>query len=85
MVTSMPSNKYGEIIVYFGGPCVTCLEIRGLLYKSSMDCLLKTVHNEGFWALYKGFLPCWMRMGPWSLTFWLTYEQIRSKCGTSAF
>ncbi|XP_047737955.1 mitochondrial uncoupling protein 4 isoform X1 [Hyalella azteca] len=58
---------------------------RGLLYKSSMDCLLKTVHNEGFWALYKGFLPCWMRMGPWSLTFWLTYEQIRSKCGTSAF
>jgi len=58
---------------------------RGLLYKNSVDCLMQTVRNEGFWALYKGFLPCWMRMGPWSLTFWITYEQIRSKCGTQAF
>ncbi|MCL4124747.1 UNVERIFIED_CONTAM: hypothetical protein GTU68_049583 [Idotea baltica] len=58
---------------------------RGLLYKSSLDCLHQTVKNEGFWALYKGFLPCWIRMGPWSLTFWLTYEQIRNMCGTSAF
>ncbi|XP_050735975.1 mitochondrial uncoupling protein 4-like isoform X7 [Eriocheir sinensis] len=58
---------------------------RGLLYKNSLDCLVKTVHNEGFWALYKGFIPCWLRMGPWSLTFWLTYEQIRNLCGTSAF
>ncbi|KAK8400677.1 hypothetical protein O3P69_002467 [Scylla paramamosain] len=58
---------------------------RGLLYKNSLDCLMKTVRNEGFWALYKGFVPCWLRMGPWSLTFWLTYEQIRNACGTSAF
>ncbi|XP_045584561.1 mitochondrial uncoupling protein 4 isoform X2 [Procambarus clarkii] len=58
---------------------------RGLLYRNSLDCLLKTVHNEGFWALYKGFIPCWLRMGPWSLTFWLTYEQIRNLSGTSAF
>ncbi|MPC17456.1 Mitochondrial uncoupling protein 4 [Portunus trituberculatus] len=58
---------------------------RGLLYKNSLDCLMQTVRNEGFWALYKGFVPCWLRMGPWSLTFWLTYEQIRNACGTSAF
>lgn len=62
-----------------------CATLRGLLYKNSLDCLVKTVHNEGFWALYKGFIPCWLRMGPWSLTFWLTYEQIRNLCGTSAF
>ncbi|XP_042210182.1 mitochondrial uncoupling protein 4-like isoform X3 [Homarus americanus] len=58
---------------------------RGLLYRNSLDCLMKTIHNEGFWALYKGFIPCWLRMGPWSLTFWLTYEQIRNLSGTSAF
>ncbi|XP_068208971.1 mitochondrial uncoupling protein 4 isoform X1 [Palaemon carinicauda] len=60
-------------------------QCKGLLYRNSVDCLLKTVNNEGFWALYKGFFPCWLRMGPWSLTFWLTYEQIRNVCGTSAF
>ncbi|KAK2160723.1 hypothetical protein LSH36_127g02038 [Paralvinella palmiformis] len=58
---------------------------RGLLYKSSFDCLMKTVRMEGFFALYKGFLPIWIRMAPWSLTFWLSYEQIRKRAGTSSF
>lgn len=35
---------------------------RPLVYKSSVDCLLKTVRNEGFFGLYKGFLPCYIRM-----------------------
>lgn len=58
---------------------------RSLYYKSSIDCLMKTVEQEGFWALYKGFLPTWIRMGPWSMTFWLSYEQIRKVMGTAAF
>ncbi|KAM7118689.1 LOW QUALITY PROTEIN: mitochondrial uncoupling protein 4 [Ciconia maguari] len=58
---------------------------RGLLYKSSMDCLIQTVQAEGFMSLYKGFIPTWMRMAPWSLVFWLTYEQIRRICGISSF
>lgn len=58
---------------------------RNLYYKSSVDCFLKTVRQEGFWALYKGFLPTWIRMGPWSLTFWLSYEKIRKVMGTAAF
>ncbi|KAF2879073.1 hypothetical protein ILUMI_27082 [Ignelater luminosus] len=49
---------------------------RGLLYKSSIDCLLKTTKGEGFSALYKGFFPIWLRMAPWSLTFWLSYEEV---------
>lgn len=35
---------------------------RGLLYKSSTDCLIQTVQGEGFMSLYKGFIPTWMRM-----------------------
>lgn len=56
---------------------------RGLVYKSSSDCLLQTVQGEGFMALYKGFLPCWLRMAPWSLTFWLSFEQIRRYSGAN--
>ncbi|NXV27244.1 UCP4 protein, partial [Rissa tridactyla] len=58
---------------------------RGLLYKSSTDCLIQTVQGEGFMSLYKGFIPTWMRMAPWSLVFWLTYEQIRRICGVNSF
>ncbi|XP_046988039.1 mitochondrial uncoupling protein 4 [Schistocerca americana] len=58
---------------------------KGIVYKSSLDCLVKTVQNEGFLALYKGFLPVWIRMAPWSLTFWLSFEQIRHTIGGSAF
>ncbi|XP_071483310.1 mitochondrial uncoupling protein 4-like [Diadema antillarum] len=58
---------------------------RPLLYKSSMDCLLKSVKQEGFWSLYKGFFPIWARMAPWSLTFWISYEEIRRLGGTASF
>jgi len=58
---------------------------RGLVYKNSLDCLISTVRGEGFFALYKGFLPCWLRMAPWSLTFWLSYEQIRKTAGATAW
>ncbi|KAG9282593.1 mitochondrial uncoupling protein 4 [Astyanax mexicanus] len=58
---------------------------RGLLYKSSIDCLGQSVKGEGFLSLYKGFLPTWLRMAPWSMTFWLTYEQIRRVGGISSF
>merc|ERR1719204_2732816 len=58
---------------------------RGTLYKNSVDCLVKTVHNEGLMGLYKGFVPCWLRMAPWSLTFWLSFEKIRRLCGAKSW
>lgn len=58
---------------------------RGSRYTSALDCLVTTVRGEGFFALYKGFLPCWLRMAPWSLTFWLSYEQIRRAAGTKSW
>lgn len=59
----------------------TDLHGNGLLYKGAIDCLQQTIGKEGFFALYKGFLPVWIRMAPWSLTFWLSFEQIRSSLG----
>jgi len=60
-------------------------EGKGLIYRGSTDCLLQTVKGEGFLALYKGFVPCWLRMAPWSLTFWLSFEQIRRHAGAAAW
>ncbi|XP_048453006.1 mitochondrial uncoupling protein 4 [Rhincodon typus] len=58
---------------------------RGLLYTSTVDCLMQTIKREGLMSLYKGFLPTWARMAPWSLTFWLTFEQIRKITGLNSF
>ncbi|XP_063232023.1 mitochondrial uncoupling protein 4-like isoform X2 [Bacillus rossius redtenbacheri] len=58
---------------------------RGLYYRSSTDCLLCTVRDEGVLALYKGFIPLWLRLAPWSLTFWLSYEQIKLLLGAQTF
>jgi solute carrier family 25 uncoupling protein 27 len=56
-------------------PC--SLAGKGLLYKGTMDCLTQAVRKEGVMTLYKGWLPNWMRMAPWSLVFFLSFEQMR--------
>ena len=46
-------------------------------YRGSIDCAIKTVHNEGTLALYKGFVPNVARQGPFTHTLFVTLEQIR--------
>ena len=58
---------------------------RGLYYKSTIDCLVKSIRREGIFSLYKGFFPIWTRMAPWSITFWTTYEKLRKICGVETF
>ena len=58
---------------------------RGTRYRGTLDCLRQTVRNEGLGALYKGWLPTWMRMAPWSLTFFLSFEQMRRVTGMASF
>jgi len=54
---------------------------KGLYYKGSIDCLKQAVKTEGLLSLYKGFVPCWIRMAPWSMTFWFSYETLCSAAG----
>lgn len=54
---------------------------KGLYYSNSFDCLRQAVTKEGLWSLYKGFIPCWLRMAPWSLTFWAVYEELCNRSG----
>ncbi|CAM4671355.1 unnamed protein product [Leuciscus chuanchicus] len=47
------------------------------MYKGTLDGLMQTWRNEGFFALYKGFWPNWLRLGPWNIIFFLTFEQLK--------
>ncbi|KAK7090607.1 kidney mitochondrial carrier protein 1-like [Littorina saxatilis] len=48
-----------------------------VIYSSSAECLMQTVRTEGVMALYKGFIPNWLRLGPWNIIFFMTYEQLK--------
>ncbi|KAF9362562.1 hypothetical protein BGX34_005932 [Mortierella sp. NVP85] len=54
---------------------------KGALYSSAMDCAIKTVRNEGPLALYKGFLMCWLRLGPHTMMSLMIFEKLRSFVG----
>ena len=54
-------------------------------FRGMIDCFNKTVAQEGVRGLYKGFLPTWARLGPWQLTFWVTFEQLRRLQGMQGF
>lgn len=47
------------------------------IYKSTLDCFLKTLRNEGPFAFYKGFLPNFGRLGLWNAIMFLTFEQVK--------
>lgn len=50
-------------------------------YSGIMDCFLKTVRFEGFKALYKGFLPNYIRLGGHCMFTLPLYEQMRQLFG----
>ena len=45
-------------------------------YKHTLDCIVKTVRAEGFRGMYKGFVPTYLRLAPWQIIFFVTFEQI---------
>lgn len=47
-----------------------------MIYTSSLDCLMQTVRFEGIPALWKGFTANWMRLGPWNIIFFMSYERL---------
>lgn len=49
---------------------------KGLLYKNTLDCLLKVVKVEGLFGLYKGFWPNYLRIGPHSTLVLLFFDEL---------
>ncbi|CAH9103425.1 unnamed protein product [Cuscuta europaea] len=46
-------------------------------YKSTLDCFMKTLRNDGPLAFYKGFIPNFGRLGSWNVIMFLTLEQAK--------
>nr|BAA92173.1 uncoupling protein b [Symplocarpus renifolius] len=46
-------------------------------YKSTFDCFIKTLKNDGPLAFYKGFIPNFGRLGSWNVIMFLTLEQVK--------
>jgi len=45
-------------------------------FKSPVDCLRKTIQEGGLPALYKGFVPTFVRQAPYVIVMFLTMEQL---------
>lgn len=54
-------------------------------YNNLCDCIIKTIKHEGIGTLYKGFFLIWMRLAPWQLIFWISYEKLRYISGMDGF
>lgn len=47
-------------------------------YKSPLDCLMKTVRESGPMALYKGFVPTFVRQAPYVIVMFMTNERLKT-------
>ena len=50
---------------------------QGIKYRGMVHVLTDLLKTEGIRGLYKGFLPSFMRLGSWSVIFFLMFEQYR--------
>ncbi|XP_028401390.1 kidney mitochondrial carrier protein 1-like [Dendronephthya gigantea] len=47
------------------------------IYRNSLDCILTTIRTERFFALYRGFIPNFVRLCPWNIVFFMSFEQYK--------
>lgn len=52
----------------------TQLKGQEIRFKSPLDCFKKIVTTEGPLALYNGFIPLWLRLGPWCTIMFVTWD-----------
>lgn len=52
-----------------------------VLYKSGMDCFLKTCRNEGIRGVFRGWLPSYCRLGPHFIVAMPLWEYVRNLFG----
>ncbi|XP_015795938.1 mitochondrial 2-oxoglutarate/malate carrier protein [Tetranychus urticae] len=50
-------------------------------YKGAIDVLAKVAKNEGFFALWKGFTPYYLRLGPHTVLTFIFLEQMNQAYG----
>jgi solute carrier family 25 oxoglutarate transporter 11 len=48
-------------------------------YRGVVDCLIQVVRKEGFFALWKGFTPYYLRLGPQTILTFVFLEQLKKR------
>mmetsp|Transcript_2312 Transcript_2312/g.3348 ORF Transcript_2312/g.3348 Transcript_2312/m.3348 type:complete len:308 (+) Transcript_2312:289-1212(+) len=51
---------------------------RGVTYQSLLDCIVKTIRSDGFYGLFKGWVPTYCRIGPHVTVTFVIYDQLRT-------
>jgi solute carrier family 25 oxoglutarate transporter 11 len=51
---------------------------KGNEYKGTLDVFRKVIKNEGFFSLWKGFTPYYMRLGPHTVLTFIILEQMNA-------
>ena len=47
-------------------------------YSGALDCVVKTLRNEGVRAFYQGVVPQFYRLTGWSVVMFVTFEQLKA-------
>mmetsp|Transcript_6102 Transcript_6102/g.9157 ORF Transcript_6102/g.9157 Transcript_6102/m.9157 type:complete len:301 (-) Transcript_6102:20-922(-) len=45
-------------------------------YTGMSDVFQQMLKENGIMSLYRGFIPTWMRIGPWAIVMFMTYEKL---------
>ena len=61
------------------------LMVNNTKYKGVYDCVRKTIAEEGILGMYRGFVPIYLRLAPWQIIFWTSYEKFRAEAGLDPF
>jgi len=80
----------GFLAVIFGSPfdvvktrMMNSLKGVGNSYKNPLDCIIKTMKNEGPLAFYNGFVANCSRLVSWNIVMFVSLQQIRAKWAES--
>ena len=49
---------------------------------TTIECFKGIIQKEGIKKLWSGFLPAYVRLGPWQITFFVIFEQLNKLNGT---
>ena len=43
-------------------------------FKGPADCALQMIRNEGVMSFYNGFILLWLRLGPWAVIMFMSWD-----------
>lgn len=76
------SFKFIIMSIVFSSICISLILILSCFSLSIQDVLLKVARNEGFFALWKGFTPYYLRLGPHTVLTFIFLEQMNQAYAT---